>query len=106
MPEYTIHAVAFRRGDWWIAQCLEYRLSTQTRTLEELPYELERLLAVQIHASLARGIEPFAGFRPAPRRYWEMYERARARVEPVAATEHADSVPLQPVIRTETRLAA
>src|SRR6185369_2312398 len=76
MPEYTIHAVAFRRGDWWIAQCLEYRLSTQTRTLEELPYELERLLTVQIQASLARGIEPFAGFSPAPKRFWAMYERA------------------------------
>ena len=99
MPKYTIHAVAFRRGEWWIAQCLEYRLSTQTRTLEELPYELDRLLTVQIQASLARGIEPFAGFSPAPKRFWEMYERARARVEPVSSSD-------QPVLRTETRLAA
>jgi hypothetical protein len=99
MPEYTIHAVAFRRGDWWVAQCLEYRLATQTRTLEELPYELERLLTVQVQASLARGIEPFVGFSPAPRRYWQMYERARTRVELV-------SQPSDPQIRTETRLAA
>jgi hypothetical protein len=99
MPEYTIHAVAFRRGDWWIAQCLEYRLATQTKTLEELPYELERLLTVQVQSSLARGIEPFAGFTPAPRRYWQMYERARARVEPVSQAS-------DPQIRTETRLAA
>ena len=99
MPEYTIHAVAFRRGDWWIAQCLEYRLATQTRTLEELPSELERLLTVQVQASRARGGEPFAGFSAAPRRYWQMYERAKARVESV-------SQPSDPQIRTETRLAA
>jgi len=108
MPDYKVRAVAFRRGDWWVAQCLEYRLATQTRTLEELPYELERLLSVQVQASLARGVEPFAGFAPAPRQYWEMYERARARVEPVTAADAADSDPakVHPVVRTETRLAA
>jgi len=108
MPDFKVRAVAFRRGDWWVAQCLEYRLATQTRSLEELPYELERLLSVQVQASLARGIEPFAGFAPAPRQYWEMYERARARVEPVTAADAADSGPakIHPVVLTETRLAA
>jgi len=105
MAEYRIRAVAFRRGDWWVAQCLDYALATQTRTLEELPYELKRLLTVQIHASLARGIEPFAGFSPAPRRYWEMYEHARARVEPVESSE-ASPTAIHPVVRTETRVAA
>jgi hypothetical protein len=99
MSDYTLHAVAFRRGDWWIAQCLEHRLSTQTRTLEELPYELNRLLTVQIQVSLARGIEPFAGFSPAPKRFWKMYERARVRVEPVSPSGET-------VLQTETRLAA
>jgi len=108
MPDFKVRAVAFRRGDWWVAQCLEYRLATQTRTLEELPYELERLLSVQVQASLARGIEPFAGFAPAPRQYWEMYERAHVRVEPVTVADAADSGPAKfhPVVLTETRLAA
>jgi len=85
-----------------IAQCLDYNLVTQTRRLEEIPYALERQLAVQIHASLARGIEPFSDFSPAPRRYWEMYERARARLEPIAG----QPVTVGPLLTTETRLAA
>jgi hypothetical protein len=105
MPEYRIRAVAFRRGNWWVAQCLDYALATQTRTLEELPYELERLLTVQVQASLARGIEPFSDFAPAPPKYWEMYERARARVEPVPGSD-AGPAAIHPVIQTETRLAA
>jgi hypothetical protein len=105
MPEYRIRAVAFRRGDWWVAQCLDYALATQTRTLEELPYELERLLTVQVQASLARNIEPFSGFAPAPQKYWEMYERARARVEPVPGSD-AGLAATHPVVQTETRLAA
>jgi hypothetical protein len=103
MPEYTIRAVAFHRDGWWIGQCLEVALATQTRALEELPHELERLLTVQIQASLARGVEPFTGLEPAPKRFWEMYERARARLEPVA---EASSSPSQTLVRTETRLAA
>ncbi len=105
MPEYRIRAVAFRRGDWWIAQCLEYRLATQTKTLEDLPHELERLLSVQIKSSLDRGVEPFAGFSPAPRRYWQMYERARTRLEAITAP---DSQPAEApsLVRAETRLAA
>jgi len=105
MPEYRIRAVAFRRGDWWVAQCLEYRLATQTKALEDLPHELERLLSVQIKSSLDRGTEPFAGFSPAPPRYWQMYERARTRLEAVTATgpQPEDASPL---VRAETRLAA
>jgi hypothetical protein len=105
MPEYRIRAVAFRRGNWWVAQCLDYALATQTRTLEELPYELERLLTVQVQASLARGIEPFSGFAPAPRSYWEMYEHARARVEPVLGSDVGPAA-VHPIVQTETRLAA
>jgi len=82
-----ISAVLFREGEWWIAQCLEYDLATQTRRLEDLPGELHRLLTNQILASLEVGVEPFHGFSRAPRRFWEMYERAKSRVEPVEHLE-------------------
>jgi hypothetical protein len=87
----TIHAVAFQRGDWWIAQCLEYSIATQARSLEKLLPELDRLLKVQVAASLEMGIEPFYGFSPAPRKYWEMYEKASTRVEPVQRSLQEDS---------------
>jgi len=27
--EHTIHAIAIHRGEWWVAQCLEYDIATQ-----------------------------------------------------------------------------
>ena len=78
-----ISAVLFREGEWWVAQCLEYDLATQARRLEDLPEELHRLLTNQMLASLEVGVEPFHGFARAPRRFWEMYERAKSRVETV-----------------------
>jgi hypothetical protein len=103
MRDYTIHAVFFRHGDWWISQCLEYDLVTQSRRLEDLPSEVRRQLTVQIAGSVQRGIEPFAGLPPAPRRFWEMFDRAQSRVEPIKAVEGLDDLP---EIRMEARLAA
>ena len=79
----TIRAVVFQRGEWWIAQCLEFGLATQARNLADLPQELERLLKVQVEASLERGIKPFEGVPPAPKRYWEMFDRSQTLLVPL-----------------------
>jgi len=84
LPElHSIRAVVFQEDGWWIGQCLEVDLATQTRRLEDLPAELERLIAVQIVASAEAGIVAFTGLTAAPRRFWEMYDRAKSRLEPV-----------------------
>ncbi|HEX6865528.1 MAG TPA: hypothetical protein VF414_22060 [Thermoanaerobaculia bacterium] len=95
MPEYRMRAVVFKEGDWWVAQCLEYDFAAVSKDLEELPGELQWAVTAQITISLERGIQPFHGYSPAPRRFWEMFERAQTLQEPSAAN---------PSI--ETRLAA
>jgi hypothetical protein len=82
MIEPRIRAVVFREGDWWIIQILEYDLVTQVRHLEDVPGEFRRLLIGQMAANAALGVEPFHGFSEAPRRFWKMYEHARALVTP------------------------
>jgi hypothetical protein len=99
MPEYRIRAVIFKRGDHWIAKCLEYGYVLQTSSaLEDVPGELKRALTLQIQTSLQFGIDPFTGFKPAARRFWEMYERASPVEE---SPEHEKSGP-----EVEVRLAA
>jgi hypothetical protein len=99
MPEYRIRAVIFRQGENWIAKCLEYGYVLQTRSrLEEVPGELKKALTRQIQVSLDLGIEPFTGFKPASRRYWEMYEQASPVAEPVEGGHSGPEV--------EARLAA
>jgi len=60
----------------WCAQCLEYDLVAQARTITELHYELERVLVTHVVASLELGREPFAGLGPAPQQFWDMYQQA------------------------------
>ena len=98
MPEYRIRAVIFKEGEHWIAKCLEYGYVFQTRRLEDVPRELRRCLTWQILISLEMGIQPFDGFKPASRKYWEMYERAAPLEE---ASEYLGIGP-----EVEIRLAA
>jgi hypothetical protein len=100
----SIRAVVFQEDGWWIGQCLEVDLARQTRRLEDLPRELQRLLAVQVAASAQVGVAPFAGLTAAPRRFWDMYEQARSRLEPVAGTDTTPAAAAAPSI--ETRVAA
>jgi hypothetical protein len=100
--EPTIRAVVFREGDWWIIQLLEYDLTTQVRRLEDVPSEFRRLLLAQMAANATLGVEPFHGFSKAPRRFWAMYEQARALVTPTPLEEREnEEVPCY-----EARLAA
>ena len=83
MGPITVNAVAFRAEGLWIAQCLEYNLASYTETLEELPDELLQQLVSQIKLDTEAGLTPFANFKPAPARYWKMYEAARAKSAPL-----------------------
>ena len=78
-PKYSLHAVIFRDGDWWVAQVLEYNLATAAKSLEALPAELERFLTVQIVGSLESGVEPFEDLPKAPQRYWDLYKQSSVR---------------------------
>ena len=102
MNEPRIRAVVFREGDWWIIQVLEYDLATQVRRLEDVPSEFRRIILGQMAANAAIGTEPFYGFSKAPRRYWEMYERARTFVAPTPLEDAENEI--SP--RFEARLAA
>ena len=77
------HAVAFKNGDWWVAQCLEYDIATQARTLDALLYELDRILVAHFLVAEEEGLEPFADIPQAPQRFWQMYKRALRTVRPV-----------------------
>lgn len=79
-----IRAVLFQEVGWWVAQCLEHDIAAQARTKEALLQELERLLIGYILVGRKKGRLPFEGMPPAPRRYWEMYERANpVEMEPL-----------------------
>jgi len=74
-----------KRNGWWSAQCLQYDIATQARTLEGLIYEIQRVIMGQFVVSKELGGEPFVGIKPAPQIFWQIYDDAKTHVkrEPV-----------------------
>ncbi len=66
-----ISAVVFQEGNWWSAQCLEYDLAAQARTVSDLRYELQRVIATHVAASRELGEAPFVSLKPAPQSVFE-----------------------------------
>ena len=84
VPEVAISAILIQEADGsWSAQCLEYDITAHARTLPDLDYELQSVLASHIAISQELEQEPFSGLRPAPQIFWDMFERAKMRVESV-----------------------
>ncbi len=81
MPSFQISAVLFEEGGWWAAQCLEYDIAAQARTLADLRYELERVLLSHVVVATELGRAPFEGLGPAPQRFWDMYAASSMRIE-------------------------
>ena len=72
-----IRAVVFQDGEWLCAQCLEYDIATQARTLDDLSYELQRIIVGHIATSKKLGKEPFEGLSRAPVKFWRMFEQSK-----------------------------
>lgn len=77
-----IRAVLFQEIGLWVAQCLEHDIAVQAQTRADLLETLERTLLGYLLLGFEKGCRPFEWIPPAPRRYWEMYEKANP-VEPV-----------------------
>ncbi len=69
MRRTRLRVVIFQEGDWLCAQCLDYDIATQAKSLDDLRYDLERLMVGHIAISLKHGVKPFRHLQPAPKKY-------------------------------------
>jgi hypothetical protein len=99
-----IRAVLFEEADSWSAQCLDYDVAAQAKTLLDLHDDIVRVLAVHVAASAQMGREPFTGIKPAPQRFWDLYDSG-VRVESRPASFRLEKGPLLPPIQPELRSA-
>ncbi len=77
MRNRRLRVVIFQEGEWLCAHGLEYDFATQAKSLRELRYELERMIAGQIAISLKHGLRPFQNVGRAPEKYWKMFRRSK-----------------------------
>lgn len=75
--KYTIRAVIFQDGEWLCAQCLEYDLVAQAKSLTRLVKALERLIVGHIAVRLRHKQQPFRDLPRAPAKYWTLFRRSR-----------------------------
>lgn len=100
----SIRAVVFEEAGVYSAQCLDYDLAVQSRSLIGLHKELGRVLATHVAASHQLKQEPFCKLGPAPERFWHAYQTG-TRLETEAVSFSLDSGHLMPRIRADMRLA-
>ena len=72
-----MRVVIFQEGDWVCAQCLEYDIAAQGKTLDDSLYELERLVVGHIAISVENGLAPLQGLPRAPQQFWDWFERSK-----------------------------
>lgn len=82
MNGFDLRVVIYRQGRWWLAQCLEVDIAAMGENLSALEKELRRLLLGYQLLAEEKGAEVFAGMKPAPSRFFEMWEQAAFKAEP------------------------
>lgn len=93
-----ISAVAFKEGDAWVVQGIEYDIVAHAYDVTKLTHAFMRVVLENICITEHLGRLPLQGIKPAPSHFLEMYEQAETEMRP---TRPADRAPIVSV-----RLAA
>lgn len=72
----TIRVIAYREGEAWIAQCIEYDISAQGADFDTAMRRLTGTVNAECRHTLAKHGEEFAGIDPAPAVYADWFETA------------------------------
>ena len=75
--KYAVRAVVFQESQWLCAQCLEYDLVAQAKSLPKLCRALQQLLVGHVAVRLRHDQQPFRDLPPAPAKYWMMFRQSR-----------------------------
>ncbi len=71
---FVVSILLRHEGTGWAAQCLEYDIAAQGKTLAEAKAAFEKTFIGQIMTDVHNKSIPFAGVPQAPREYWEMFQ--------------------------------
>ena len=77
-----VHVLVLPEAGHLVAQCLEYDIAAQGRTMRELREAFAQTFVAQVALAVEHGQRPLANLRPAPQRHWKLFERAE-KLSPV-----------------------
>lgn len=64
-----ISFLIFPEGGYWVAQCLEYDITTQAKNLRKIGKAIEYAVDGHIAVSKEIGVKPFESLPPAPEEF-------------------------------------
>lgn len=73
--ESTVHVLMMedKKSGYWSAQCLEYDIATQAKSLSAIVDEVERILNCHLVYAAKNNTKPFGNLKSAPSPFWKMY---------------------------------
>jgi hypothetical protein len=94
MPNAEIHinAIAFKEGDAWVVQGIEYDIVAHAYDVAKVPQAFIRAVLENIFITEKLGRRALEGIKPAPPRFKDMYEHAETEMRLIRAIDRAPSV--------------
>lgn len=80
--EKRLRIVIYQEQAFFVAQCLEYDVRVQAKTIQEVINYIYLALLETKHDSLQRHGEAFAHIDPAPEQFHEMWKHRAATIRP------------------------
>lgn len=75
--DINISVIMYQDGVFWIAQGLEYDITTQASSLPELRERFPMKVAAEVAISTDLGKRPLEGIGHAPAKFWRMFQDAQ-----------------------------
>jgi hypothetical protein len=100
-----ISAVLIEEGDCWSAQCLEYDVAAQARSLTALQCELQRVIVSHLCNAAELGRRPFENIPPASKKFWDMFMSSNVRVNADIVPSRAPGGANAPEVVSQLRVA-
>jgi len=91
--DFKLSILLLREGDVWVAQCLEYDIAAQGKTIADAKDAFARTFSGQVAVDLHHDVEPLHGFSQAPRMYWELFKKGERLADRQPIYLPTESVP-------------
>jgi len=86
-PHFKINAIAFKEGDAWVIQGIEYDIVAHTDDVTTLPQAFMRAVMENMIVTEHLGRKPLEGIKPAPERFRTLYDDAEVEMRATKKNE-------------------
>jgi hypothetical protein len=89
---FQINAIAFKEGDAWVIQGIDYDIVAHTYEVTAAPHAFMRAVIENMVITQHLGRRPFEGINPAPERFRSMYEEAETEMRLLKRPFHSPEI--------------